>query len=59
MFENFREGVTVLMIAHRVESILQCDEILMLDSGNIVEHDNYELLKNNPISKFNIFLNER
>lgn len=39
-FSNLMEGKTVIMIAHRLSSIRNVDEILVLDDGKIVERGN-------------------
>eukprot|EP00158_Paraphelidium_tribonemae_P009637 Partr_v1_DN28917_c0_g1_i2_m25279 putative ATP-binding cassette, sub-family C (CFTR MRP), member len=36
--ENF-EDVTVLTIAHRINTIIDCDRVLLLDAGEILEFD--------------------
>lgn len=43
---------TVLTIAHRLNSILNCDKVLVLDNGNIVEFEDPKVLLNNPSSVF-------
>ena len=43
-----REGVTIIAIAHRLSTLLNCDEILVMDHGNIVQRGTYEELKNTP-----------
>ena len=39
---------TRIVIAHRLSTIKQCDRIIVLDKGNIIEDGTYEeLIKNN------------
>jgi len=44
--ENFKDA-TVLTIAHRLNTILDSDRVLVLDDGNVVEFDT----PNNLLSK--------
>ena len=48
---NFQES-TILMIAHRLNTIMFCDKIMVLDKGNLVEFDTLERLKADPKSVF-------
>lgn len=43
---------TILAVAHRVQTVLDYDKIMVLDSGNIVEFDHPNLLLSNPKSIF-------
>lgn len=45
-------GCTLFMIAHRLNTIMGCDKILVLEDGRVVEYDNLEILKDNKDSKF-------
>lgn len=45
-------GRTVVMVAHRLESVRVADEIMVVDSGRIVEHDRRETLAADPESRY-------
>lgn len=48
--ENLMKDKTVLVIAHRLSTLLNMDKILVFDKGNIVaEGNHHELLNNNEI----------
>ena len=41
-------GITLIVIAHRISSVMNLDEILYLDNGEIIERGNHaELIKKN------------
>ena len=42
-----RLGVTRIIIAHRLSTVINCDKILVMDSGRIVEEGDYKTLMNN------------
>ena len=46
-FEKLTEGKTVLMIAHRLSSIVDADKICYLEDGKILEKGTHEELLNN------------
>jgi len=48
---------TVLTIAHRIHTIMDCDRILVLNSGKIAEYDTPEALSKDPQSQFSALLN--
>ena len=44
------EGKTVIMIAHRLRTVVDADQILVLDNGRLVEHGAHdELMKKNGL----------
>ncbi|XP_073027940.1 ABC transporter C family member 2-like [Primulina eburnea] len=49
--EEFRT-CTMLIIAHRLNTIIDCDKILLLDAGLVVEFDSPEILLQNEESSF-------
>ena len=42
--ENYRKGRTILVIAHRLQSIVSADKILVMDHGQIAECGTYQEL---------------
>lgn len=49
--EEFK-SCTMLVIAHRLNTIIDCDRILVLDSGQVLEHNTPEELLSNEESAF-------
>ena len=50
--EKLTNGRTVLMIAHRLRSIVNCDRIIVLDQGKVVGNGTHdELMKNCEVYK--------
>lgn len=49
-FERMKEtyGTTVLSIAHRLTTLKNCDKIVVMDRGRIVQQGTYEALKEQP-----------
>ncbi|XP_026312674.1 ATP-binding cassette sub-family C member 11 isoform X1 [Piliocolobus tephrosceles] len=46
------QGCTMLIIAHRVTTVLNCDRILVMANGKVVEFDRPEVLRKKPGSLF-------
>ncbi|XP_036922201.1 ATP-binding cassette sub-family C member 11 [Sturnira hondurensis] len=46
------QGCTVLVITHRIPTILYCNRILVMDDGKVVEFDTPEVLQRQPGSMF-------
>ena len=46
--ENLKEGRTVIMIAHRLTTVMKCDKLFMIEDGKVIDAGTYdELLKSN------------
>ena len=43
-----RYGITVLSIAHRLSTLENCDEILVMDKGRIVQRGDFAALQSQP-----------
>ena len=50
--ERLFAGRTVVVIAHRLETVRTADEILVVDSGRVVEHGEREALAADPSSRY-------
>lgn len=56
MLEKFKD-CTVLMIAHRLNTVIRCDKVLVLDQGTVAEYGYTEQLRQDPNSLFYKMLN--
>ena len=56
---HFKDS-TILMIAHRLNTIMFCDNVLVLDEGAIVEYGSIKELKDDPTSYFgNMYMSSK
>ena len=49
--ENFQDA-TILLIAHRLNTVMFCDKVLVLDKGNVLEYGDKDTLMSDPTSVF-------
>jgi ATP-binding cassette subfamily B protein len=47
---NLGSELTILIVAHRITTLKNCDKIVELKNGEIIVHENYDLF-NNSLSK--------
>lgn len=52
------KNCTVITVAHRINTIINSDKVMTMDSGKIVEYDNPETLRNKENSLFHKLLEE-
>ncbi|KAJ1483863.1 hypothetical protein T484DRAFT_1798896 [Baffinella frigidus] len=45
-------GVTVVTIAHRLNTVMDYDKVMVLDAGQLVEYDSPQKLLQDPLSHF-------
>ena len=50
---------TIITIAHRVDTVLACDRVLVMDQGTVVESGHPNALLRDSASKFSRFVNSR
>ena len=46
MKENYH--TTIISIAHRLTTLENCDEIIVMEKGRIIQKGNFDTLKNTP-----------
>lgn len=50
--EKLLKGRTAIIIAHRLDTVQRADEIMVIEDGQILEHDKREKLASNASSRF-------
>lgn len=60
IFNNLKSsGITQLIITHRLTTITEADEIIMLENGNIVEYGKHEELLNKRGSYYKLYTKQK
>ena len=57
MNEEFKDS-TVITVAHRLNTVIRSDKILVMGFGKVIEFDTPERLMNDPNSEFYSLLQE-
>jgi len=55
--EDFKNS-TMIIVAHRISTVMKCDRILVLDHGEVAEFDTPDNLRANPESLFSKLTND-
>ena len=50
--QTYFNDSTVIIIAHHIQMVSECEKIIVIDEGKIIESDTYKNLLNNTSSKF-------
>jgi len=58
LIKNEFKDATMITVAHRLNTIISSDRIMMLENGKNVEMGSPQELMNNPKSGFNLYLKE-
>lgn len=56
--QQFFKGKTVLIIAHRLSTVKNADQIIVLKNGRIVEHGNHQTLVDHKADYYNLVKNQ-
>ena len=51
---KYKKNKTLIMITHRLTTLQNCDEILMIDKGTLVDRGSYDFLKKNNQTFFEL-----
>ena len=54
--ERLFSGRTVVIVAHRLETVRTADEIMVVESGQVAEHGPREVLASDPDSRYSLLL---
>jgi len=56
--ESFFKGRTVIIVAHRLSTVKNADQIIVIDKGKIIERDNHEKLIANKLKYYELIRNQ-
>ena len=58
IFNEYFHNITMLIIAHRISTVMNCNRILVLNNGEIAEFDTPNNLKKNTESLFSKLISD-
>jgi subfamily B ATP-binding cassette protein HlyB/CyaB len=53
--QNIKKGRTMFIVAHRLSTVKDCDKIVVMDKGNIVEIGSHDMLMNKKGYYYNLY----
>ncbi|XPV69487.1 MAG: peptidase domain-containing ABC transporter [Halarcobacter sp.] len=56
--QNIKKGRTMFVVAHRLSTVKDCDKIVVMDKGNIVELGNHDELMNKKAYYYNLYVSQ-
>ena len=56
--DEFYKGKTVVIVAHRLSTVKNADQIIVLDKGKVVEMGNHETLTQKRGAYYNLVKNQ-
>ena len=56
--QSFFKGKTVIIVAHRLSTVKNADQIIVLKNGEIVEHGNHQELVSKKANYYNLVKNQ-
>ncbi len=59
IIENLSRECTVIVVAHRITTIVNADKIFVFDNGRVVEERTHKTLINNKETYYNLLLNSK
>jgi ATP-binding cassette, subfamily B, bacterial PglK len=51
IIRNIKDDLTLIIVAHNIDTIKDCDKILIMDSGSIAEAGSFDEIKNTEVFK--------
>jgi ABC-type multidrug transport system fused ATPase/permease subunit len=56
---KLKGSLTIILVAHRLSTIKNCDLVYVLDNGSVIEQGSYDELSRDQSSKLNYFIKKQ